>query len=440
MKKLILVMVMSLFAISLAACGGNNAPTEESSNPTNGNTSTEKKEVTLKFQIHTADESSVQLKALRQIVKDYTEANPNIKIEVDALNSDQQKLKLKTQAASNDMPDITVVNPGAQMKPYVDGGKLAPLDDILDKDGLRDSYQKGILDYYTFDGKTYGLSEANDIGLMYYNKELFEKAGVEIPTTFEEIVEAAKQLKAKGIIPMAIGEKEPWTGSFLFTNIVIRLGGASFLQDVIDKKKSFDDPAFVKSVEKMQDLIQAGAFQEGATSFDYEQGENLFLTGKAAMYYMGSWVTASIEGSEIQDKVVAKPFPTVDGKGDPNEFMLGPGSGYVISAGTKHMDESKQFLLYYMTNYPKKMFDMKGAVGLAQIVDGDFASAGYSQTAIDVLDIFKSVKGGSIAFDNLIDPSTTQYHLNALQGMFIQKIKPEDIAAEHKSNFDINNP
>jgi raffinose/stachyose/melibiose transport system substrate-binding protein len=164
------------------------------------------------------------------------------------------------------------------------------------------------------------------------------------------------------------------------------------------------------------------------------------LTGKAAMYYMGSWVTASIEGSEIQDKVVAKPFPTVDGKGDPNEFMLGPGSGYVISAGTKHMEESKAFLLYYMTNYPKKMFDMKGAVGLAQIVDGDFASAGYSQTAIDVLDIFKSVKGGSIAFDNLIDPSTTQYHLNSLQGMFIQKVKPEDIAAEHKSNFDINNP
>jgi len=440
MKKLFVILLMAALAINLAACGGKeNSDGGQASGGTKGEASPGKK-VNLTFQTLWADETSVQLRTLRKLIEEYTADHPNVSIEVDALNSSQQVLKLKTQAASNEMPDITVINPGAQMKPFVDGNKLAPLDDILAKDGLRETYLQGVLDYYTFDGKTYGLAEASDIAFVLYNKELFAQAGVEVPTTFEEMVEAAKKLRAKGITPMTIGEKEPWTGSFMFMNILLRLAGPDFLNDVNAKKRKFTDPEFVRAIEKLQDFIKAGGFVEGATSFDYAQSENLFLTGKAAMNFSASWSVSSLEESEIQDQVGVFLFPTVDGKGNLNEFMLAPGAGYAIAANTQHMEEAKDFLLFYTKNFPKKMFEIKGAVGLAQHVEGDLKEAGYSQMAQDVLELFKKVEGGTIAFDNTMDPNTTQTHLNGTQMLFVSDIKAEDLAKEHQNAFEANNP
>ncbi|RXZ83188.1 extracellular solute-binding protein [Paenibacillaceae bacterium] len=454
-KLILSVVIMLACIVNLAACGNSSnikvasdppQQSDPSGNDANNNNKDKDKDkdkgkkVKLTFQIHYSDETSPQHLAMKKLVNDYTAAHANIEIEVDALNMEQQKLKLKTQAATNDMPDITVVNPGAQMKPFVDGKKLAPLNDILDKDGLRETFVSGVLDYYTFDDNVYGLSEGNDIAVIYYNKELFEQADVAIPTTYEEMVESAKKLRAVGITPMVIGEKETWTGSFFFMNIVLRLAGPGFLEDVMEKNKTFNDPVFVRAIEKMQDFIQAGGFQEGATSMDYNTAENLFVTGKAAMYFMGSWAVGTMENSDIKDKIGIFKFPTVDGKGSPDEYMLAPGLGYCIAAGSKHIEEAKAFLHYYMTNYPKVMFELKSAVGIAQLVDGDFTAAGYSQAAMEVLDLFKTVKGGDIAFDNTIDPSTTQVHLNSLQNLFVSDIAASELAQEHQNAFQANNP
>jgi raffinose/stachyose/melibiose transport system substrate-binding protein len=275
--------------------------------------------------------------------------------------------------------------------------------------------------------------------MVYYNKELFDQAGVQVPKTYEDLIEAVKKLKAKNIIPMTVAEKDTWTGSFFFMNIVLRTnGGPNFLKDVLDKKKTFNDPAFVLAVKKLEDLEQAGAFEEGSTSIDYTSAANLFKTGKAAMYYMGSWETGGIDDSNVKGKVGVFKFPTVDGKGDPDQFMLAPGSAFAIAAHSKHLQETKDFLNYFMLNYPKVSFAMKNAVGIAQKVEGDFKTAGYSQLAMEVLDLFKAVKGGDLAFDNTMNPGTAQVHLNSIQKTFVQKVNPDDIAKEHQNAFEKN--
>ncbi|WP_241674883.1 extracellular solute-binding protein [Paenibacillus luteus] len=435
-KSALLLMCSLLFV--LTACSGNNGNAEQPTTAVKEGGDS-KKQITLTFQNHYPDATDVQHKVMRQITDDYMAANPNIKIEVDSLNIDQQKIKLKTQAASNDMPDITVVNAAAQMAPFVEGGKLAPLNDILDRDGLGASFHSGILDYYTFDDKVYALPDGNNIAVIYYNKELFEQAGVAIPTTFDDLIKAAETFNGKQIIPMVVGEKETWTGSYFFMNILLRLAGPGYLSEVQAKTKDFMDPAFVQSVAKFREFIEAKGFQEGATSYDYDSAESLFTSGKAAMYFMGTWATGAMDDAEIKGKVGVFPFPTVDGKGDLDEYMLGPGTGFALSANSAHLEEAKDFLHYFMTNYPKVSFEFKNAVGVAQVVQGDFAQAGYSQLAIDVLDIFKKVKGGDIAFDNTMDPSTTQTHLNSIQNLFVSSIPPEDTAREHQNAFATNN-
>ncbi|WP_028612659.1 extracellular solute-binding protein [Paenibacillus harenae] len=434
-----------VLAFGLTACGANGGNTNGETPAAgdgngNGAGAGDGKKVTITFQNIYPDPTDPKYKMIREIVSKYETEHPNVKIELDSLNTDQQKLKLKTQAASKEIPDITIVNPAAQMQPFVEAGLFAPLNEMVEQNGLKDTFQEGILDYYTFDGNLYALPDGNNIGVVYYNKSLFEKAGVEVPQTFEEMVEAAKTLKAAGITPIAIGEKDSWTGSFLFMNILLRTNGPGFLQSVLDGSKTFEDPAFTEAVDAFQSLVQASAFQEGATSFDYNAGENLFKTGQAAMYYMGSWATGGIETSEASknDNIGVFKFPAVNGKGDPNEFMLAPGSGFAVSKNSEHLEETLDFLNFFMINYPIEAFKVKGAVGVAQNIDEDFAAAGYSKMAVDVLNLFKEVKGGDLSFDNTMNPGTSQIHLSSIQNLFVSKKEAADVAKEHQKAYEDN--
>jgi raffinose/stachyose/melibiose transport system substrate-binding protein len=447
LKKSFTLAISATMALSLAACGnasnGNTSSTDAPKNNTDNaaaTTAPSDKKVTITFQNIYPDPSTPSYKMVHALVDEYEAAHPNIKIELDTLNTDQQKVKLKTQAASKEVPDITIVNPAAQMKPFVDAGLFAPLNDVLDQNGLKDTYQSGLLDYYSFDGNVYALPDGNNIEVVYYNKELFEQAGIAAPpTTFEEMLKDVKILKDKGITPLAIGEKDSWTGSFLFMNILLRTnGGPGFLKDVMEGKKTFEDPAFIEAVDAFQALVQAGAFPDGATSIDANAGGNIFKSGKAAMWVIGSWETGAVDASSVAGKVGAFQFPTVNGKGDPNEFMLAPGSAFAVSANSEHLQETKDFLNFFASNLPKKQFELKNAVGLGQKVDGDLKAAGYSDLAINIAELFNNVKGGDLAFDNTMNPATAQVHLSSIQNLFVQKVDSAQVAKEHQTAFEAN--
>ncbi|MFD1884737.1 extracellular solute-binding protein [Paenibacillus wenxiniae] len=432
--KVLALLLAGALTVGLTACGKSDSSSGASGGGSNG------EKVTITFQNISPDPTTPAYKIIRQLVAEYQKEHPNVEIALDTLNTDQQKLKLKTQAASREIPDITMVNPAAQMKPYVDAGLLAPLDDVLDKDGLRDTYQKGLLDYYSKDNKVYALPDGNNIEVGFYNKALFAKAGIDAPpTTFDELLADVGKLKAAGITPIAIGEKDSWTGSFLFMNILLRTnGGPGFLQDVADGKKTFNDPAFIEAVEAFQKLVQAGAFPDGATAIDATASGNMFRTGQAAMFFIGTWETGSNDASTVGKDVGVFKFPTVNGKGNLDEYMLAPGSAYAVSANSEHLAETKDFLHFFTSNYPKASFDMKNAVGLGQKVDGDFKTAGYSPLAIEILDMFKNIKGGDLSFDNTMNPAVSQVHLSSIQNLFVQQVDPKQVAAEHQAAFESN--
>jgi raffinose/stachyose/melibiose transport system substrate-binding protein len=443
MKALVLATAFSLF---LAACGGNAAPTsgtnngtgEENTNQTE-NTS-EKEEITLTFQTHRTDASTPAYQVEAELVEQYMEENPHVTVEWDRLDTEQQKVKLKTQAASGEVADITAVNPGAQLEPFADGDVLAPLNDMLDEE-FKNVFLDGVLEYYTFDDTVYALPYNMNIAGLFYNKELFEQAGVQPPATFDELISTIETLKAEGINPMMLAGKDNWPLSFMFTNILQRVNGEpKFLDGIVTGENKFTDPVFVEALQKTKEIVNAGAYQEGAVTFDYNTAAQQWRDGKAAMYYMGTWEVSSTEASSLAGKVGFIPFPTINGKGDAGDFVVAPGTAYAIGANSEHLEESKALVKYILENYASVSFEKKAAVGLALKVEGDYEAAGYSDLSIDVVNLFNTVKGGDMNFDNIIEPTTTQTHLTGIQRFLVDDdVDVEALAQEHQDTWDLNN-
>jgi len=435
-RRAISLVLAAALTLTLAACGGDKEP-GSTNKPADGKP--EGKKVTLTLQTLQTDKSTPQYQVEEEIVNNYMKENPNVKIEWDRLDTEQQKVKLKTQAASGEVADITMVNPGAQLQPFANGKVLAPLNDMLD-DELKGTFLEGVLEYYSFDGNVYALPYNMNLAGIFYNKELFEKAGVEAPTTFEDIVASIPKFKEAGIPAMMLGGKDKWPLSFMFTNVLQRVnGGPKFLDDVVAGNKQFTDPVFVEALQKTKELVDAGAYQEGAATYDNNTASQQFRDGKAAMYFMGTWEISSIDASEtVSGKVGFLPFPTVNGKGDPKDYVIAPGTAYALGANSDHLDESKKFLKYLLVNYPKVAFEKKAAVGLAQKVDGDFKAAGYSDLAVEAMQRFNEVQGGDMNFDNVIEPATTQTHLTGLQSFLIKDVNVEELAAEHQKTWELN--
>jgi raffinose/stachyose/melibiose transport system substrate-binding protein len=92
-----------------------------------------------------------------------------------------------------------------------------------------------------------------------------------------------------------MANKPRWPGTHWWSELVAQSCGPDFVQQVTDGAASFDDPCVVKAHGHIQELVDAGAFNEGFNGLDYDPGESrqLFWSGKAAMNHMGNWTVGS---------------------------------------------------------------------------------------------------------------------------------------------------
>src|SRR4029079_16273547 len=130
---------------------------------------------------------------------------------------------LANRMAGGDPPDAFQIHGGAELLDnWVKGNDLTqPLTDLYAAEGLNDKFPQGIVDLVSLDGVPYSVPlGVHRNGVLWYNKDVFEKNGVTAPTTWEEFFAVADTLKAAGITPLALGDKDGWTALNLFEQIL----------------------------------------------------------------------------------------------------------------------------------------------------------------------------------------------------------------------------
>lgn len=282
-----------------------------------------------------------QVPAMQELADAFTKEHPNIKINVQLTPWDGYWTKLKAAVTGGAAPDVFWMNgPNSQL--YASNGVLRAIDDKLSADRVDlGAYPKSLVDLYTVGGKRYGLPKDFDTVGLWYNKQLFDAAGVKYPDaswTWADFQSAAAKLTDRAKGQYAIGANLSSGQEYMY-NTIYQAGGYVISPD--GKKSGYGEPATVEGVTFWTDLIRKGQSPDLKTMTD-TAALNLFESGKTAMYYGGSWNAAEFGGNEYtKGRVDVAPLP----KGRKQAVII-HGVANVISAKTKYPAQAWQFVNY----------------------------------------------------------------------------------------------
>ena len=423
---------MACIVGAILVLGGCSSSNSDSTSDSDGNK-------VIKFMhIWPPGSSKTQNQIVESVVEKYEQDNPGVKVQVEYLENEQYKDKIKVLSSSNELPDVGVTWAAGYLKPFVEGGLVADLSDVLATDNLKDQFVGGTTEAYAFDGKTYGLPIELNIAPVYYNKEIFEKNGLEVPTTYAEFENVVKTLKASGVTPIALGNKEGWTGSLWYMYLADRLGGSTLISEAIAQKVSFENADLEQAAANFQELAELGAFSKGTNGLSNDEAKAEFLNETAAMYLMGSWelpnfTTSDETTQEYKDKIGYFNFPNYESNsGAPDSWIGGPGVGLFVSESSKVKDESKEFVRYFIEEWGKQSFTKAGVIPATKV---DTSSLDLPQMNIDILNDLNEAKNITLYADVQMPASAADTHYNLLQSLVSGDITPADFTKQTEESL-----
>ncbi|TMR93683.1 extracellular solute-binding protein [Nonomuraea basaltis] len=394
-------LVLIATAVLVTGCGGGGGGTATSS-PGQGGGAPAK--VTLEWWHLSTSEPLKSLWAQR--AKEFMAKNPNVTIKATVLENDAYKAKLTTITQSGKAPDLFATWGGGVLKQQVDAGLVKDIsDDVAD---VLPTFTPAALSAYQIDGKTYGLP--TDIGMVgfWYNKKLFEKAGItQPPATWSALLEDVKKLKAAGVTPIALAGKEKWPGHYYWAYLAMRIAGLDALkQAAVDK--DFTKPDFIAAGQQVKALADLQPFQKGYLGAGYGTPDGQAATmgnGKAAMELMGQWapVVQADAGKGLGDDLGFFPFPAVEGGKGSATDAFGGGGGLAVGADAPK--EAVEFVKFMteMGNHSKAV----ESGGVLPVLKGE-ESAVKDANLKQVATMLASAGGYQLYLDQAYPPAVGQ--------------------------------
>lgn len=375
-KLLSIVLAAAMVGTLLTGCGGGSSTGSGS-----GGASKDGK-VTIKVFSNLPDRKNGQGLVEQKIIDEYMEENENVVIEVEALDEEAYKTKFKAYSMEG-MPDVVSIwGQPSFLDEVLDAGVLAE----LNEDDYKDyGFISGSLDGFKKDGKLYGLPRNTDVAGFYYNQKMFEDNGWKVPTTYDELLDLAKEINDAGIIPLAMDGGDGWPMAVYLSDILFKITGdySSIVTDAV-ANGDFSDEAFKKATEILKETADAGLFQNGYDSQDYGTAMNLFTNGQAAMFYMGSWETSMALNEDIPEEIRTNirvfTMPVIDGgKGTATDIMAWNGGGYAVSANSEVKEEAIKFLNYMYQPDKLSKYGWENGVGMSAQNQEDYMTGNETE-------------------------------------------------------------
>ncbi|GAA4052779.1 sugar ABC transporter substrate-binding protein [Streptomyces shaanxiensis] len=372
----------------LAACGSNNGRGGGSGSGTN-----------LVQMFHAYGEAGTE-QAIKRYAKAYKDAN----VTTQWITSSDFESKLFSALLTDNAPDLFEFHPQIQM---VRSGQVADLTDIVEP--VKDDFNPADIKSHTVDGKIYGVRMIDDPQFFFYRKSMLEKAKVEVPTTLDELMEAAAKLttsKVKGL----------YLGNDLHNviNPMIWSAGA----DTLDEKNeiAYHTDGVIEGIKKMRRLFTSGDLLLGAPTESWDPSS--LNQGLCAIQFCGMWAMPQIQDA-LGDDWGVFPFPkTVDsGK----QSVYNGGWSMFVNAKSKNVDAAKEFVKWLWIDQKEYQEDWATSYGFhipprtSLAKEADKLKTGNAAEGVRLFNEFGH-------FDNI---GWTQAMITALEDVFANSVRKD---------------
>lgn len=271
---------------------------------------------------------------INSLIDEFEAANPDIDIVSDCVLNDSYKEKIRVLVSTDALPDVFFSWSGVFGENLTRSGRVLALDDVMARDSEWSSQiVEGQWAPFNYNGKQYGAPWSMDGKAFFYNVDVFNELGIEIPTTLNELYAVCEKLKENGYDePISAGFSAPWAVSHYLGTICQRVVDPEVLAKDYTGGGDFSDPAYIEALNIFKKLGEY--MTSDPCSVDHEFARNAFIMGVSPMCYMQLAEMKYMRDDEELHYGFFN-FPAVeDGKGDPGQLTGAP-EGMMISATAK---------------------------------------------------------------------------------------------------------
>jgi len=336
----------------------------------------------------------VETEVMETLIQEFEAAHPGVTVERTVKTFDDMKATARLGLSSPDGPDIAQINQGlSDMGALVKADLLVDLTPYAEQYGWFEKISPSIVARNSFtpggevfgEGSLYGMPITAELVGVFYNKEKFEAAGVEVPTTFAEFEAALDTLLAAGEVPLAYGTLDKFPAIHVFSEIQGNLVDRQYLDDFIfgRNNQSFDIPENVEAAQKLVEWAEKGYFTPGYEGIGYEDSWKLLSDGQAAAMITGSWISGDLAAGPNGDKFGFFLTPSETARGT-HISVGGTSTAFAIRKGSPNEQLAAEYIDWMVSDRAAQLWLEKGIVpvqpGDASAVqpgtlDGDLVAA-----------------------------------------------------------------
>jgi raffinose/stachyose/melibiose transport system substrate-binding protein len=358
-----------------------------------------------------------------QLFNEFTKKNPDIKVVFQGYENQTYGTVLSTALAAGKGPDVVHVKPYGGTEQFAKSGYLVP----LTKDAVPElaNFSDAALASTSMrtDKQVYAVPFASQTLGLFINRDIFDKHGLKAPTTWDELLQVSKTLKDKGVIPLANGTSTAFMVETLTGVFPPAFHGKEFIDDVVAGKATFEDPRYVGALERLLDLRDF--MPSGFGGIDYPTMQQLFISGRAAMFAGGSYEIANFRRQNPALKMEFHAPPAAKA-GGPRPVSLYFDGGYAVNGKSEKKDAALKLVRYMGTKeFGDKFSELLGNISpikgvaaadpmLAQVAKLNESSAPYVM----------------VTYFRFQDPTGSTLLQAAVQKMMNGQITPAQVGSE----------
>ncbi|RSL35180.1 carbohydrate ABC transporter substrate-binding protein [Salibacterium salarium] len=429
MRKFFGIIVMLIFVLAMVACGADDSDEEQSDGNDSGTEETDDSQETEEAAAEGGEGGDLEIfswwtgageeDGLNALIELFEEEHPDIAVENAAVAGGagtNAKAVLATRMQGNDPPSTFQVHAGEELnQSWVAADKMEPLNDFYEEEELMDKFPEELIDMVSQDGDIYSVPVNIHRGnVIFYNMSVFEENGLEPPTTFDEFLDVAEELDAAGVTPLALGDKEAWTATQIFENVLLGSLGPEDYQALWNGDISFDDERVVEAAETFKQMLKY--VNEDHASRNWQDSAQLVSEGEAAMINMGDWAKGYFSNDldmEVNEDFGYFAFPETT-----DEFMV-ISDTFGLPSGVENEEEVKEFLSVLGSVEGQDTFNpLKGSIPAR--VDADESK--YDEYGVDTIEDFReanlapSLAHGSAASEGYLTKANQAVNIFVTQG------------------------